>query len=268
MNKKSLIFLTIILISFSSCSIFKNSRGDNVEKNQKTLSGKVLDTVKNKALDYNTLYIKYQAKYASADQNFSFSGNIRILHDQAILVTLSPGFGIELGRLLVTQDSVKFYNVLKNSYIAEKNTFFLDTYGFDLQFSTLENMLTAQFFTYPASIKESDYKLISDSAFYKYKFEEKNLRNHELTALTHQTDIKKQDHTIREQKVEDFVSFRKLNIFYNEFLLINSALFPEKIEILLEEKTQHQISFNYKKILVNKEFTPKLKIPKNAKKIE
>jgi len=259
-------FLILILL-VSSCGIFNNKNNIN---NHETTSKKseILDTVAVNYLDYETLFIKYAAKYKSDNQNIGFSGTIRIIKDSAMLITLSPGFGIELGRLLITKDSVKFYNTFQNTYLAEDKTFFETNYGLSLQFETVEAMLTNQIFTYPITNKISDYKFGEDSTDYKYNFIVKNSRNEAVTAFKHETFIDKKYYKINSQIIEDNTNLRYLNIYYSDFLFMENTLFPEKVNIKIEEKQNHELSFDYKKISVNKQFKVRLNIPKNAKEIK
>ncbi len=257
----------LILIFVSSCGIFRPITPiENPKKVSK--GGKILDTIADNYLDYETLFIKYNAKYKSDNQNISFGGTIRIVKDSAMLITLSPGFGIELGRLLITNDSVKFYNSFQNTYLAEDKTFFETNYGLSMELSTVEAMLTNKVFTYPTTNKISDYQFIEDSTDYKYSFVQKNPRNEAVTALKHETIIDKKDYNIKSQLVEDNINLRYLDINYTDFLFIKNTFFPEKFIIKIEEKQNHELNFDYKKISVNKEFKVRLKIPKNAKQIK
>ena len=105
MKKISILLLLILSISLFSCKILKNNTISKNTKNQTAAT--LLDSLQNNNLKYETLTIKYTAKYSEEDKNFSFSGTINIIKDSCILMTFSPGFGIELGRLLLTTDSVK-----------------------------------------------------------------------------------------------------------------------------------------------------------------
>ncbi len=260
----SIFIITILLVS--SCGIFKNK--NNINHETTSIKSEILDTVAANYLNYETLFIKYGAKYKSDNQNIGFSGTIRIIKDSAMLITLSPGFGIELGRLLITKDSVKFYNTFQNTYLAEDKTFFETNYGLNLQFETVEAMLTNQIFTYPITNKISDYKFVEDSTDYKYNYIVKNPRNEAVNALKHEISIDKEYYKIKKHIIEDNSNLRYLNIDYTEFLFIENALFPEKIDIKIEEKQNHELSFNYKKISVNKQFKVLLNIPRNAKEIK
>jgi len=261
----SILFVSLLLVS--SCGIFKNK--NNIDDHKKTSKkGEILDTVVANYLDYETLFIKYSANYKSDNQNIGFSGTIRLIKDSAMLITLSPGFGIELGRLLITQDSVKFYNTFQNTYLVADKTFFETNYGLNLQFETIEAMLTNQIFTYPTTNKITDYQYIEDSTDYKYNYIIKNPRNEAVTAFKHQTSIDKKYYKINSQLIEDNTNLRYLNIYYSDFLFLNNALFPEKIDIKIEEKQNHELKFDYKKISINKQFKVLLNIPKNAKEIK
>ncbi len=265
-NNLTYIVFAIFLI-ISSCGIFKNNT--NIKNtNELTESEKIIDTIVSNYLNYKTLLIKYSANYKTDKQSINFSGTIRMVKDSAMLITVSPGFGIELGRVLITNDSVMFYNNFNNSYLKEDKSYFEKSYGLDLQFSTLEAILTNKIFTYPATNKISDYKYSADSLNYLYSFLRKHPRNEKLTDFKHEFKIDKQTYSVKQHFIEDNVNFRGLNVNYTDFLYINNSFFPEKFSISLKEKQKHELSFSYKKVMVDKSFKLNLKIPKNAKQIE
>ena len=49
-------------------------------------------------------------------ENRSFNANLRICKDSAIWMSISPALGIEVARVLIDKDSVRFINRLNSTY--------------------------------------------------------------------------------------------------------------------------------------------------------
>ena len=56
----------------------------------------------------------------SAGSSFSSAIQVRMVRDQAIYISLRPMLGIEVGRLLITADSLYAVDKVHKRYIAEK----------------------------------------------------------------------------------------------------------------------------------------------------
>src|ERR1035437_11040139 len=74
--------------------------------------------LKEHELQYNWLTAKFSAEYKNKGQTTSLNGQIRIRKDSVIWLSFSPALGIEVFRMMLTQDSVKFINRMNNSFFA------------------------------------------------------------------------------------------------------------------------------------------------------
>ena len=190
------IFLSILLLT--SCGIFKpkekvpiiTDADTDTDTKLDTTYSYIFDTVNIKNNNYKTLYIKYAAKYTTAEQNLNFYGTIRIVKDSLMLITLSPGFGIEIGRVLISQDSVKFYNNLQNSYIKEDMSFFQNNYGLAVDYNSIQAIITNNTFAYPHFKHFYDYILTSENNFELLENTVFNSENASKIDILHQFFIK------------------------------------------------------------------------------
>ena len=264
---KKLIYIFLLLIIFSSCNIFKNIASKNDDKSNLPLN-KLLDSISNNSIDYNTLYIKYSAKYTTEEQNLNFYGTIRIQKDSALLITFSPGFGIEIGRALVTTDSIKFYSSMQNTYFKENSSFFQEKYGLFVNFSSIQALLTNQIFTYPYTSDVNDYTFLKDSNLYLLENKIFHPRNVQLIDIEHKILINSNNFQIDSIHIMDNITFKTFDVKYVEFQTIENKSFPRNINFLLTDKQTTKLNFTFKKVLIDKKIKIKLKIPKNAKKME
>ena len=74
--------------------------------------------LKEHELQYNWFTAKFSADYKNKGQENSFNGQIRIRKDSVIWLSFSPALGIEVFRMMLTQDSVKFINRMNNTFFA------------------------------------------------------------------------------------------------------------------------------------------------------
>jgi hypothetical protein len=89
---------------------------------QKSTEGrKLIRSVIRKNADYDRLYFRnclFSLKYNELEMP-EVKGNIKIVRDSAIQITVVPAFGIEAGRILLTKDSIFVINRLNKWFIAE-----------------------------------------------------------------------------------------------------------------------------------------------------
>ena len=264
---KKFIYIFLLIIIFSSCNMFKNITSKKNDKTGLTLD-KLLDSLNNNSIDYKTLYIKYSAKYQTDEQNMNFYGTIRIQKDSAMLITFSPGFGIEIGRALITTDSIKFFSGMQNTYFKESSSFFKDNYGLFVDYSSIQYLITNQIFTYPYTQDIKDYSFVNDTNSYLLENKIYHPQNDKLVNIEHKILIKPTKYQIDSIHIKDNITFKTFDVKYVDFQQINNKYFPQNINFILSDKQTTKLNFNFKKVLINKKIKIKIKIPKNAKKME
>ena len=104
--------------------------------------------------------MKLDAEFNAGDQSQSFKATVRIRRDSIIWVSIAPLMGIEMIRLLVTPDSLKYLSKIPDqkfyylggiSELSEKT-------GADLSFDVLQNILFGNAF----GLDDDDMKFRSD----------------------------------------------------------------------------------------------------------
>ena len=262
------IFLFILVLT--SCGIFKPKEQDPIiiETNVEIDSSysDIFDTINIKNSDYKTLYIKYAAHYTTSEQNLNFYGTIRIVKDSIMLLTLSPGFGIEIGRVLISKDSVKFYNNMQNSYFKEDITYFQTNYGLAIDFNSIQAIVTNNTFAYPNFRHFSEYEHKSDSSFNLLQNTVFNSQDDSKIDILHQFFVKN-NNLIDSLHITDNISKKKFDVKYNSFQKVGNNIFPDKLNCLLVDKGVTALNFNFNKIYIDKPLNIRFNIPSNAKEI-
>lgn len=107
MNKFLLLFVCVLL-SFGACK----------RESMPTVSRKDLKELTIKEVDFEYLTTRSKINFDDGERKIGATANIRIKKDSIIWVSVTPGFGIEAARALVTQDSLFMMNKLEKNYYA------------------------------------------------------------------------------------------------------------------------------------------------------
>ena len=122
---KSLALITIVTL-FTSCDvlkkIFHNDPGSNTTNTTNTTTDNTddpFDAVLSTISDWKCLQTGGSIALQGGN-NFSSSIQMRMVRDEAIYISLRPLLGIEVGKILITGDSLYAVDKVHKRYIAEK----------------------------------------------------------------------------------------------------------------------------------------------------
>ena len=131
---------TILLLSFfflSSCSLLYNVSNENNQSSRKFTPKK---SIRNANNNFNSIeYIQAKAKVSFRDNNKIKSNTItiRILADEKIWINASLG----AARILIDNDSVKYYNKIEKNYFISDINYINDKIGLDSNFEIFQNLI-------------------------------------------------------------------------------------------------------------------------------
>ncbi len=75
------------------------------------------------------------------NQTNSFSANLRIKKDSAIWISISPALGIEVARVLITPDSLKFINRINGTYFKGDFKYLNELLQIEVNFKMIQAIL-------------------------------------------------------------------------------------------------------------------------------
>lgn len=101
----------------------------------------LLSKLKENELKFDWLSAKFSAEYKNKETETSFGGQIRIRRDSLIWITLSPMMGIEVVRLAITQDSIRFMNRMNNTYFIGDYNYLNEFLNTNIDFDILQAFL-------------------------------------------------------------------------------------------------------------------------------
>ena len=121
--KNNIALIIALALLMTACGALKKtttSLPDSTTTSQTTTQPTdIYDVVIATLGDWQTLQTGGNIKL-SAGSNFSSSVQVRMVRDQAIFISLRPMLGIEVGKLIITADSLYAVDKIHKRYIAEK----------------------------------------------------------------------------------------------------------------------------------------------------
>lgn len=207
--------------------------------------------LKENELSFECLSAKFKLNLIIDKKKTSFKGQIRLRKDSLIWVSFSPALGIEVARMMITQDSVKFINRINDTYFLGDYDFVNEFLETTIDFDILQSFIIGNDLQYyevgrfKASIDGGEYKLLATSRNKVKRY----LRNHELPKILIQNiwlspeSFKISRIDLKEVNNEN----KKLDVKFNSFKYIEGQLFPHYL--------QYEITSSETKILVDVDFT-------------
>jgi len=245
MNKYILLFF-FFGIFLTSCS-------------KKTLSFKDAEVSENFAVDnvdFQYLTTSSKIKFSNNDKNLSATANIRLKKDSIIWVSVTPGFGIEAARGIITQDSVIFVNRMNKEYSAFDFKELSKEFNFNIDFNLLQSVVLGNM---PVQIEDDD-QVKKETGYFVVKQEKGPIT---ISNFVDARSLKVERITMQDKgKEEVFGKTRTrnniLNIRYSDFQMLEDQVFPFENFVSLDyqrngEKRKTEIDIQHKKATISDE---------------
>ncbi|MFZ4398556.1 MAG: DUF4292 domain-containing protein [Bacteroidales bacterium] len=224
----------------------------------------IFDMMSKSQFRFDWLSAKFSADYEVDDNNTSFSGQIRIRKDSVIWISISK-FSIEVARMLITEDTVKFINWMDNNYFISDfnyiNRFINNAVDFD--------MLQAFFIGNDFKYYENDkFKTSSEGNQYhlstvnRHKLKKYiKTENDKLKILVQSILIDPMTFKINELTVKEVKANNKLKASYSDYETINGQLFPRKLKVLISAEKEIKINIDFSRINIDEALNFPFRIP-------
>lgn len=255
LNGKSVLLLVLFLSLFLvSC---RSTRKVIKEPIKEYGADYLFEKLKENELKFDWFSAKFNLDLVIDKKKNSLSGQIRVRKDSAIWITFSPALGIEMARMIITNDSVKFINRINKTYFMGDENIVNDFLDTNVDFDVIQSILLGNDLTYyedgkfRASYDSKEYHLVTAGRqklkkYVKTQADEERIfiQNILLSPETFKITQMK----IKELKKEN----KKLDASYSDFNYIGDQLFPHKIFYDLVADKNIQVDLKYSKIVINK----------------
>lgn len=171
MNRMNRFFLSafFLVALFGSCRLFQHTpelipvADSNVP---------FFDSLFGRQPSYKALNIKFDAVYHEGKDKQAFAGTLKVVHDSAMQLIVSPALGVELMRAVVTTDSLKMIDRLKKTYTLAGISELEKAFRFELAFAQLETFLMGYYFNQASASSAINLMSGADGGLYHLHFAE------------------------------------------------------------------------------------------------
>lgn len=245
MNRKTLtpLLLLLCLLSFVSCKTSKRQVMSVPLKEQG--ADYLFGQMKKNEFKFNRISLKFSAEVESNNQNSSFSGNVYLVKDSMMWISIQK-FGLEAVRVLITPDSAKMINRINKTFFISTFSKVNELFNTDFDFDILQSIISGNDFEYyqndvfKATIENKLYRLstIGRQKLKKYVQADTNYSMVLIQDLWLDPQTFKILNTqLKEIKTQDK---RKIMCDYSDFLQIDKQMFPQKLDFtIMDEKKLH-----------------------------
>jgi hypothetical protein len=250
----------VILILLVFCSFFL----DSCKTTRKTIKEPIKEygadylftKLKENELKFNWFSAKFSLDLIIDKKKTSFSGQVRMKKDSTIWISFSPALGIEMARLIITADSVKFINRINKSYFSDDYRVVSKFLDANIDYDIFQSILLGNDLTYyedgkfRATYDSKEYHLVTAGRkkLKKYvKTKEDEERIYLQNIFLNPETFKISQMKIKEIKKEN----KKLDATYSGFQIVSGQVFPHHISYDLFADKPVMVDLDYFKIEID-----------------
>ncbi len=264
------LFACLILLAAASCSTQRRVIKAPIKEEGADFLFKKL---KENELKFNWLTIKFSAEYENKGQKNSFGGQMRIRKDSLIWISLSPMMGIEVMRLMISQDSVKFLNRLNNTYFLGDYEYLNKYLNTNIDYDILQSFLIGNdlsFYengSFKADIDKGEYRLFTAQRSKLKKFvkdQEEALKIFIQNIWLDPSTFKIVQADVKEMRKEHI----RLEADYNDFKPVDGQLFPHHTDYTIYAENQIRVDAAFSRITIDEPQQFPFKIPPSYRPVK
>ncbi len=229
-------------------------------------NSKLFEDIMYKGLKFNTFSSKLSMTISTGTKTVSSKGNLRIVNNEAILLSVQPLFGIEMFRLYVEPDHLIVLDRMNKRYVKETFDDLTEKNSIGFNFYSLQSLFTNNLFVpEQSSISASDYR--------KFKYSETS-EQYVLSASDKKSNI---DYSFsingNDQITLTQLALPKKNYSlhwnYSQFSLMRDLFFPHEMMVVAStQKNKLNASFSLSDINLETQMDLETTIPSSYTKME
>lgn len=252
---KKLIYSTVIGLLFLGCKSIKTVQSN--ETLDPKMSVKQIVKKHNKSQsEFKTLQGRLKVEYIQGDRSETHTLTLRMEHNKTIWINAF----LNMVRVKITPDRVRFYNKLDNTFFDGDYTLISNLLGTELQFENLQNLLLGEAIF---EINPKDFKKNFHADSYMLTSKQENPL-FDFLYLINPSYFK-----LDAQSVSQSLKENALNIQYKSYQNVEGLVLPENMTIKAANTTeQTTINLNIKSVSLDQLLRFPFNIPKGFKAIE
>ncbi len=272
-------FALCLLVTVSSCKTQEKVVAP-VAADFKPMVNKSVQDLQDKldSCSFNSALVTAKASVTVVREGGELNFNIsyRSKKDSVIWISVSPLLGIEVARLMITEDSVKILDKINNKYEVTSFESINKMLQMKVNFEIVQALLYGNFFAYKKNENRFNSVYLEDSLgsqFYilsslnkkklKRSLEEKDLNK----PVIQDVYVNDTTYRINRVQVEDQRINKLLNTEYSDFRLTDGGLFPFKSKTNITADKNIEIRIEYGKVAKAESLEFPFNIPNNYERI-
>lgn len=280
----NVVLFLVICFSLASCRSVKQVM---VKKDVPAISeNRLLRNIESSELEYNTLFAKrVDVSFADGKGSNSFRASLKIQRDSFIQVSVTAPLGIEVARVLLTRDSIKFIDIYHKKYFLSGYDYFYEKFDARIGYDCIQKILTNTFFNfedcggfgknkkYKLDRVESGYELstVEEKALSRKikKLYKKKRKNKDFILILQKILIDPQIFRPLSMSVEDVEEDTGVSVKYGNFEDFSGKIFPVRITFdLFSDHNKTSLELKFQKIEFDVPVESNLRISSKYKRIE
>lgn len=238
------------------------------ERSVQELMGK-LDSAEFKAVWINA---KASVSTIQDGSETSFNITMRSKRDSIIWISISPLLGIEVARVMITTDSVKFIDRLHGKYQVGSFENINKILQLKANFELVQALLFGNFFAYKKNENRFNSVYLEDKYYILSSLNKKNLRRSleekdPNKPVIQDVFIDENSYRIKKMQVNDQKISKTLTTDYEDFRITDAGLFPFKSVTRIEADKFFEIKIEYGKVAVGEPQEFPFNVPANYERI-
>jgi hypothetical protein len=287
--------LILLVLSLPACRSAKNTAEVKEPPKDRSASYLLKRYERNK-FEYDWVGMKIDADFITMGESQGFKASIRMKKDSAIWISISPALGIEVFRILITPDSLKYLSKIPDNkfYYIGTSASLSELAKIDLDFDMLQDILIGN----AIGLEKDEGKFRTSVDGYNYlltsKYKRKVRRvvgidDRKLsptdTIVVNPNDPRYQRSVRRADEDElivsrywlesenfrmvrsvfnDLINQRAIDIAYSDFKLEGEQYYPTRCVMKLAEASkQEELSFKITKLVTDKTYEFPFEIPED-----
>lgn len=259
----SYLLIVVILSFITSCSSSRKAAKAPIKEEG---AAYLFSKLEQNEFRFKTFDAKFNIEYNQGRKYLDFKGQLRIIKDSLIWINFNQDLGIEIARIMITQDSVKFIDRLKKQYLITDYTYINAFLNSNIDFGILQSIILGNDFEhyekakFKSSVDGDQYKLATSERSKLKKY----IRNtdDETRVFLQQMWLDPESFKINEIKLKELTKdSRKLTATYSDFELLDGQLFPYTLNYLIEAEDAIKVKVKYTRITLNENPDFPFKIP-------
>lgn len=248
---------------------------------------KLLKQIESNRLNDSTLFAKrIEVSFTDGENSDNFKASLKISRDSFMQISLTAPLGIEVARILLTQDSIKFVDVYHKKYFLADYDYFNQRYDVSLTYDFLQNIFTNTFSDFTlldeSNLRTKRYKLDRTEMGYKLWTVDKKNAGKKLKKFYKQSGSERDEIILLQEILIDPTYFRPLSmslkdlnegvgisVRYENFVRFGEELFPEKMRFtLFSKKSSMDLNLKFQRMEFNVPVEPNFRILSKYKRME